>query len=324
MGTDASIGSQSDTFVRDVANTRVYPVNYLTDYLVVGSNQLDDAGGTDRDKRMFFNKAKGALRAGEVQGSQWNNASVGTNSVAFGTNCTASGTAALAGGIGSTASGSPSFAYGDTAVASGYQGVALGQNTASGDNSTAFGRVTTASGIRSTATGEGGTASGSYSMVVGVQAVASRHGQFARGAATGSQTSQFVATKTTTTATPAVMHFDGSASATLTGEGTNVLTIPVSRAHRFVINAVARRTDTPGTFATWKIEGSLVRSSSGNARFISTPTVVADEDAGAAAWDLAVSINTSDATNNYLVITATGEAGATIKWVADITTVEVG
>lgn len=307
-------------FSRDAANGRVYPTN-VADSLIVGSTQFDDAGGTDRDFRLFFNKAKGALRAGRVTGTQWNDASVGTESTALGLNCTASGQASIAAGTGCTASNTGTAAFGQNSVAS-------------GQFSTASGNGTTASGSSSLSAGYLGTASGWVSIVSGSGAAASRMAQHAHGggfrfAANGdAQANKFVASRITSGATPGVLLFDNGQltanAVTLTTENTNVLTIPVSRAHRFTINAVARRTDTPGTFGGWTITGTIVRSSSGNARFIGVPSVVPDLDAGAATWTLAVAVNTSNATNNYLEITATGEAGATIRWVAEISTAEVG
>jgi hypothetical protein len=121
-----------------------------------------------------------------------------------------------------------------------------------------------------------------------------------------------------------MLTFDTVATATLTGAATNVLTIPVSRGHRFRVEAIARRTDVQGDFAAWTITGTIVRSSSGSARFIGTPVTVTEADAGASTWTLAVSINTTDATNNYLALTATGETAKTIRWMATIYTTEVG
>jgi hypothetical protein len=331
-------------FSRDTVNGRVYPTN-VADSLIVGSTQFDDAGGTDRDFRLFFNKAKGAFRAGRVTGTQWNNASVGVESAAFGLDCTASGANSFACGITATASAVETFAQGQAtanasgatafggSTASGVRAFAANASTASGGSAFAAGNGTTASGDYSTALGQGGTAAGRAATALGESASAPRFGQIAAGAsffaaAGDGQAARYVARRQTSGATPAVLLFDGGAitanAVTLTGANTNVLTVPVSKAHRFTINAVARRTDTPGTFGGWTITGTLVRSSSGNARFIGTPTVVTDLDAGAATWTLAVAVNTSNATNNYLEITATGEAGATIRWVAEISTAEVG
>jgi hypothetical protein len=336
-----SLGSP---FKRNSATARVYPIS-IADSLVVGSDQFDDAGGTNRDFRMFFSKVKGAFRAGRVTGTQWNDASVGVESAAFGLDCTASGANSFACGITATASAAETFAQGQAtanasgatafggSTASGTRAFATNASTASGGSAFAAGNGTTASGDYSTALGQGGTAAGRSATALGESASAPRFGQIAAGAsffaALGDgQAARYVARRQTSGATPAVLLFDGGAitanTVTLTGANTNVLTVPVSKAHRFRIEAVARRTDTPGTFGGWTITGTIVRSSSGNARFIGVPSVVSDLDAGAATWTLAVAVNTSNATNNYLEITATGEAGATIRWVAEISTAEVG
>ncbi len=305
----------------------VYSQNYALDDLIVGSNQKDDAGGTDRDKRMWFNKTKGAFRAGEVTGTQWDDANVGTNSIALGLNSTASGTNSVAMANG-TASGASAAAIGGTA--SGINALALGGSaTASATGSfVAGGNGSTASGTYSFASGEAATASGRGSRAWGPGATVGRYGQRGEAGAEGEvQRNLFLMADTTTNATPVVMLFDDGFqtgnTVTLTGTNTNVLTLPVSRAHRFTLSVIARRTDTPGTFAGWSIQGTVVRSSSGDARFVGTPLVIAaDKDAGAITWDVGVSINNGDATNNYLAVTITGETGATIQWAADLTTVE--
>lgn len=293
-----------ETVTRNVASTRVYLLNYTTDDFIVGSDQKDDAGGTDRDRRLFFDKATGAFRAGYVTGTQWDAANLGAGSAVFGQDCKATGPNSIVAGL---------------------------SNIASHSACAAFGNANTASGLYSTALGADGTASGSYSMTSGDLAVASRSGQRshasgALNAAGDSQANRFVAMRQTSNATPVVLYFSAGTSATLTGGDANVLTIPVSKAHRFNINIVARRTDSTSDAGGWSIAGTIVRGASGNATFISTPSVVTDLTAGAisGSWAVAVTIDTANATNNYLVITVTGQTGATIRWVADINSVEVG
>ena len=58
--------------------------NYATDDFVFGSYQLADTGSADNDSRMFFDKSKSAFRAGFVNTTQWDDANVGTGSVATG------------------------------------------------------------------------------------------------------------------------------------------------------------------------------------------------------------------------------------------------
>ena len=125
--------SVSEEVVRNVGDHSV-------EDFVFGSPQLNDDGDTDHDKRMLFDKSKGAFRVGAVDGTQWNEGNVGDYSVAFGSNTT------------SSAFASSAFGY-DT--------------TASSDMSVAFGHGTTASGAFSNAFGVSSTASGAYSIAMG-------------------------------------------------------------------------------------------------------------------------------------------------------------
>ena len=95
--------------------------------------------------RMVWNPKKAAFRAGYVEGTQWNDASIGAYSFAVGYDSTASGYASVASGSYSTASGSYSTASGSYSAASGVGSAASGYgSTASGDYSSASGYVSTA------------------------------------------------------------------------------------------------------------------------------------------------------------------------------------
>lgn len=124
--------------------------------------------------RMMWYPAKGAFRAGEVTGSQWNATNVGYHSVAFGSDTEASGVASTAMGRRTTASGDRSTTMGSHATASGNRSTAMGRRTtASGDGSTAMGSHATASGDGATAMGEITTASGDLSTAMGFYTTAS-------------------------------------------------------------------------------------------------------------------------------------------------------
>jgi hypothetical protein len=84
----------------------------ITDHLVFGSSSLEDVSGTADDIRLFFNKTKGAFRAGRSTTVEWNDASVGQFSAAFGDNNKASGPNSFASGVASVASGSVATAIG--------------------------------------------------------------------------------------------------------------------------------------------------------------------------------------------------------------------
>ncbi len=118
-----------------------------------GSGALAPTGaGT----KMFWNPRKGAFRAGNVLGAQWDDANVGAMSTAFGSG--------RAGGSSSTAFGSGTFASGLSSTAFG------GSTVASGDFSTAFGNNTISSGTLSTATGYFNTAPSFAETVLGIGA----------------------------------------------------------------------------------------------------------------------------------------------------------
>lgn len=129
--------------------------NTASDNFVFGSNTLDDQAGTDDDVRFFFDKSKGAFRAGSMSNDGWNDANVGGGSFASGFDCVASGIFSVATGQSSTASGYNSTAMGGLATASGY-------------GSTAFGIATTASGAWSTSLGLATKAQSSFETVIGL------------------------------------------------------------------------------------------------------------------------------------------------------------
>jgi hypothetical protein len=100
-------------------------INYTDDF-VVGSPQLADDGDSDHDKRMWFDKSKGAFRTGQVTGSEWDDANVGAASVSFGYNGTASGVYSTHFGSNGTASGTYSTHLGSSGTASGVASTHVG------------------------------------------------------------------------------------------------------------------------------------------------------------------------------------------------------
>jgi len=102
--------------------------------LVLGGNTGTipiSGGGT----RMMFYPGKGAFRAGNVSGSQWDDANIGELSIALGSSTIASGFGSTAFGTGSIASGATSTAFGQLTTASGAGSIAIG-NFASTNNQT--------------------------------------------------------------------------------------------------------------------------------------------------------------------------------------------
>ncbi len=146
--------SSPATFVTTSGVTSNENGTYASDDFVFGSPQLDKDGDTDHDSRMFFDKDKGAFRAGYVTGTHWDVANIGDYSTAM--------------GAFNTASGMMSTAMGGNNIASGPGSTVMGSNTiASGGNSTAMGNGSYASGDYSTAMGYSTTAESGYEMAVG-------------------------------------------------------------------------------------------------------------------------------------------------------------
>jgi hypothetical protein len=107
-------------------------------------------GGT----RFLWMPGKSALRAGTVDGNEWNADSIGTWSTAIGYNAKAKGAAAIALGTNTEASNYTSVALGYGTKASGFISTAMGENTAaSGNSSTSMGIGTNAKAYSSLSIG---------------------------------------------------------------------------------------------------------------------------------------------------------------------------
>ena len=146
-----------------------------------GTNLTTTGAGT----RLMWYPKKAAFRAGFVNGTQWNDGSIGPYSTAMGRDATASGSGSTAMGVYATASGLYSTAMGYGITASGDDSTAMGLlTTASGSGSTAMGVYATASGSDSTAMGLYTTASGFISTAMGLRTLASGNYSTAMGAYT--------------------------------------------------------------------------------------------------------------------------------------------
>ena len=133
LGAELSFSTQGNV-------TSNSPGDLANDDFVFGCDQLDDDGDASHQRRFFFGKSKGAFRAGQVEGIQWDATNVGPNSVAFGSDTTASGVYALAAGRLSKATTSTSTAFGYSTTASGVSSTAMGRGIeAGGSNTVAIG-----------------------------------------------------------------------------------------------------------------------------------------------------------------------------------------
>ena len=140
-----------------------------TDDFVFGSTQLDnDTSTTDDDRRFFFDKSKGAFRAGIAFGSDWDESKLGNYSIALGRGNEATANASFAAGESNISSGSSSIAMGEGNEATNIAAIAMGNySKASGDSSIALGDGSNASAQDAVAIGDGNTASAIQSVAIG-------------------------------------------------------------------------------------------------------------------------------------------------------------
>ncbi|MCB9996123.1 MAG: tail fiber domain-containing protein [Rhodospirillales bacterium] len=136
---------------------------------VVGSYQLDDTGTGSEDYRMFFDRSKGALRAGWTDNTQWNSGSVGNLSFGFGANVRPTGSNSFAAGTNQVASGTNAIALGHDGIVSGSHAVGLGWATdATGNSSVSIGYWTFANANYSLVMGHEARTLGAHSFALGL------------------------------------------------------------------------------------------------------------------------------------------------------------
>jgi hypothetical protein len=246
-----------------------------------------------------------------------------TASYSFGKDMDVSASGACAIGAGSTVSGNDSSSLSQSSTISGARAVGVGRNlTAAGTDSIAIGSTATAGGASSVAVGFNAAASGDRSVALGEGAwTRSASSRFAlslarRATAIGSLQHGIIHLYLQTTgATASRLCSDGSASAS----PFNQLLVSPDQVHlvRGRVTAIQASTN---DVKVWSFEAILKRSTAGNVVLVAavSPTVTF-ADAGAAAWTIAVSADTS---NQCLNVTATGEASKTINWLCELETLE--
>ncbi|MBO3117483.1 hypothetical protein J4050_12035, partial [Winogradskyella sp. DF17] len=147
----------------------------FNDDFVFGDTDLQ--GGASK---FFFDKSKGAFRAGQAFGNEWDDASVGDFSIVLGAG-TATGNLSFAAGFG-LASGANAFAFNGTA--SGDNSLSIGAIDAGGEFSIALqGGSTTPAATRGLAFGNNTFSSALNAMAMGNTAAASGSGSVAIGSA---------------------------------------------------------------------------------------------------------------------------------------------
>jgi len=162
-------------------NGIVQNINMVGDTaFVFGSYTIADMAGPNDDRRFYFNKNTGALRAGFVEGDDWDPPNSGRQSVAFGHSTRASGDYSFAMGYDSHAMGLRSTAIGINVLAEGTESIAIGQFSHSkGEQSFAGGYSSYTVGLRSfgfgfnvEARGDASAAIGSNSKAIGLRSFA--------------------------------------------------------------------------------------------------------------------------------------------------------
>lgn len=193
--------------------------------------------------RLMWYPRMAALRAGIVDGTQWDNANIGSGSVALGHNTRAGGQYAFAAGTNSIANGNASVAMGEEAAAigagasalgyqakaDGWHSVALGREShATNSGSVAIGRWSEASGLHATAisgkaSGAGAIAIGRYAVASGDRAIAI--GQFGDASGWGSMALGYSAST------------NGKTGAFVYGDASSPEEVKAAANHQFVVRA---------------------------------------------------------------------------------------
>ncbi|MFD2566137.1 beta strand repeat-containing protein [Pseudotenacibaculum haliotis] len=156
--------------------------NITTDDFVFGSSSLHNQVGTDDDRRFFFDKSKGAFRAGYAFANQWDDANVGVASMALGHSSIASGLNSIAIGSTSIVSGSSAVSLGSSSTVSNQYGISVGtSNTVSSPFGHSFGSHNTVSGQEATAVGTRVNVSGLFSTGMGFNITSESYGQVTLG-----------------------------------------------------------------------------------------------------------------------------------------------
>lgn len=191
--------------------------------------------------------------------------------------------------------------------------------------------MTIAGGRSNFASGTDGTIGGGNSNVVGHSYATISGGYYAVSRTTGSrnyasgsfsstagtaQDGKYVLRVATSNGTATRLTADGGAAS-----GSNSVNLPNNSSYYVKGQVVARNTAT-GDTKVWTFDGAIKRGANAAATAlvaaISSTSVAAD--AGAAAWTLGV---TADTTYGGLAVTGTGAAATAIRWVCTVETVEV-
>jgi hypothetical protein len=329
----AAGGSKRGTYATDLqkarqSSARVASGNYS---VIAGGYGNGTSGGYASTVGGFSNQASSNYSF--VGGGQSNEAKTNTH-------------ATCVGGISNDATGQYSFVGGGQAqIASGiYSSISGGRsNTASSSYATVGGGFINAvsSSYATVSGGRNNTAGSSYATVSGGSYnTASSNSSFISGGSYGTtrliegnhvfpacnapiantagvtQSALLLLARQTTDATATVLASNTSAAST-----TNQVILPNNAAYSFSGEVIAGVT-AAGDTARWTIDGAIKRgANAASTAIVGTPTVtMTHNDAGAAAWAVAVTANT---TNGGIKVEVTGAAATTIRWVCKINTTEM-
>jgi hypothetical protein len=238
-----------------------------------------------------------------IGGGQSNTAQTNTHATVCGgqTNIASGQYSFVGGGTTNTANGTYAFVGGG------------GSNTAASSYSSVLGGVSnTANAERSCVVGG---ANGTTRAIRGLAVFPSCVSPIADAAGV-TQSALLLLARQTTDATATVLTSNTTAAST-----TNQIILPNNSAYSFSGEVIAGVTG-GGNTARWTINGAIKRgANAASTAMVGTVTVtMTHNDAGAAAWVVAV---TADTTNGGIAVTVTGAAATTIRWVCKINTTEM-
>ncbi|MEO1513741.1 MAG: tail fiber domain-containing protein [Bacteroidota bacterium] len=151
-----------------------------SDDFLFGTNSLNHSSGTE--SKFFFDKSKGAFRAGIVTGTEWDESNVGNYSFAAGYDCIAADRYAVALGFASDAMEEYSVSIGSANRADGAFSVAIGtSNDPDGLSAVALGSGNDPDGQSAIAIGDGNDATGNYSVAMGRNLASASFGEIVLG-----------------------------------------------------------------------------------------------------------------------------------------------
>jgi len=310
------------------------------------SGYVSHAEGNSTTASGNFSHAEGAYTtaSGDYSHAEGNSTTAsGDNSHAEGFGTTASGESSHAEGSSTTASGNFSHAEGNSTTASGDNSHAEGfGTTASGESSHAEGSSTTASGYVSHAEGNSTTASGNFSHAEGAYTTASGDYSHAEGAHTTAYNNYSHASGYYSTARLRSQHAQANGRFAATGDSQRTSSIshkettdatPIecltSTNERYVLPAgyimactvTINGSNADGSVAGFYKRQALIKNIAGTTALIGTVQTIGTDIEIGAIGGVAV---TADDTNDSLLVTVTGKADETIRWVCVIDAVEVG